>query len=290
MMFKRLGLLSLCLAFVLGCSSSKTYLRVPKNGLTEFLKPQAGKPTLISAHRGGGDYTGYPENCIESFAYLANKAAMIIECDIGLTKDSVLVMLHDDVLDRTTTGKGKLNAITYDYTQSLFLKDNAGTVTKFRMPTLEKVLRWGKGKVVYTLDVKRSVPFEKVVDMVHQTHTEDVSVIITYNAQDAAKVYKLDPNLMISVTIRNEAEYQRHHELGIPDNRMVAFVGTREPSTEHYQFLHQKGIPCILGTLGNLDKMAQAKGDQVYVNFAKNGADIMSTDRPLEMAEALKKK
>lgn len=288
MILKRLGLLSLCLAFVLGCGPSKTYLRVPKNGLAEFLKPEAGKPTLISAHRGGGDYPGYPENCIESFAYLANKAAMIIECDIGLTKDSVLVMLHDDILDRTTTGKGKLNGVTYDYTQTLFLKDNAGTLTKFRMPTLEKVLRWGKGKVIYTLDVKRSVPFEKVVDMVHQTHTEDISVIITYNAQDAAKVHKLDPNLMISVTIRNEAEYQRHHELGIPDNRMVAFVGTREPSAEHYQFLHQKGISCILGTLGNLDKMAQAKGDKVYVNFAKNGADIMSTDRALEMAEVLK--
>lgn len=288
MILKRLGLLSLCLAFVLGCGSSKTYLRVPKNGLAEFLKPEAGKPTLISAHRGGGDYPGYPENCIESFAYLANKAAMIIECDIGLTKDSVLVMLHDDILDRTTTGKGKLNGVTYDYTQTLFLKDNAGTLTKFRMPTLEKVLRWGKGKVIYTLDVKRSVPFEKVVDMVHQTHTEDISVIITYNAQDAAKVHKLDPNLMISVTIRNEAEYKRHHELGIPDNRMVAFVGTREPSAEHYQFLHQKGISCILGTLGNLDKMAQAKGDKVYLNFAKNGANIMSTDRALEMAEVLK--
>ncbi|OZI07073.1 glycerophosphodiester phosphodiesterase [Siphonobacter sp. BAB-5385] len=288
-MLTRFGLLAFCLAFLLGCAP-KTYLRVPKQGLSEYLKPEAGKPTLISAHRGGGDYPGYPENCLESFAYLAKQAAMIIECDIGLTQDSVLVMLHDDVLDRTTTGKGKLNAVSYAYTQSLHLKDNAGTTTKFRMPTLEQVLNWGKGKVIYTLDVKRTVPFEKVVDLIHRTHTEDNCVVITYNAQDAAKVYRLDPSLMISVTIRNEAEYNRHHDLGIPDNRMVAFVGTREPSAEHYAFLHKKGISCILGTLGNLDKMAQAKGDQVYVNFAKNGADIMSTDRPLEMAKALQKK
>ncbi|PQA60575.1 glycerophosphodiester phosphodiesterase family protein [Siphonobacter curvatus] len=288
-MLTRFGLLAFCLAFLLGCTP-KTYLRVPKQGLSEYLKPEAGKPTLISAHRGGGDYAGYPENCLESFAYLAKQAAMIIECDIGLTQDSVLVMLHDDALDRTTTGKGKLNAVSYAYTQSLHLKDNAGTTTKFRMPTLEQVLNWGKGKVIYTLDVKRTVPFEKVVDLIHRTHTEDNCVVITYNAQDAAKVYRLDPSLMISVTIRNEAEYNRHHDLGIPDNRMVAFVGTREPSAEHYAFLHKKGISCILGTLGNLDKMAQAKGDQVYVNFAKNGADIMSTDRPLEMAKALQKK
>ncbi|MFT4032739.1 MAG: glycerophosphodiester phosphodiesterase family protein [Siphonobacter sp.] len=276
-----------CLLLVLAGCTPKTYLHIPQNGLSAFLKP--GNPTRISAHRGGGDYPGYPENCIESFAYLANKASMIIECDIGLTKDSVLVMLHDDVLDRTTTGKGKLNAVTYEYTQTLFLKDNAGTTTKFRMPTLENVLRWGKGKVVFTLDIKRSVPFEKVIDMVHKTHTEDYAVIITYNAQDAAKVHKLDPNLMISVTIRNKEEYNRHHDLGISDNRMVAFVGVTEPSPEHYTFLHEKGIPCILGTLGNLDKMAQAKGNRLYLDFAKHGADIMSTDRPLEMAAALMK-
>lgn len=275
------------LLLLAGCAP-KTYLSVPKNGLESYLKP--GGKTFISAHRGGGDYAGYPENCIESFSYLARKAAMVIECDIGLTKDSVLVMLHDDVLNRTTTGTGKLNEVSYAYTRQLFLKDNAGTVTKYRMPTLEKVLNWGKGKVIYTLDIKRNVPFEKVVDLIHKTHTQDISVVITYNAQDAARVHQLDPNLMISVTIRNEAEYNRHHELGIPDNRMVAFVGTREPSVEHYAFLHKKGIPCILGTLGNLDKMAQARGDKVYLDFVKNGADIMSTDRPLEMAEALKKK
>ena len=34
---------------------------------------------------------------------------------------------------------------------------------------------------------------------------------------------------MISVTIRNHAEYDRLHELGVPDNRMVAFVGVKEP-------------------------------------------------------------
>lgn len=283
--------LFLGLAFGLITCSPKTYTKISTGGGPDFFsyKAQQG-PAKISAHRGGGDLKGYPENCIESFAYLAKQMPVIIECDIDLTKDSVLVMMHDATLDRTTTGTGKLIDKTYAELAPFRLEDNMGNVTPYKIPTLEQVLNWGKGKVAFTLDVKRNVSFEKVVNMVRKTGMGDYAAIITYNAQDAAKINKLDPNLMISVTIRNRAEYDRLHDLGIPDNRMVAFVGVKEPDAELYRFLHQKGIACILGTLGNLDKQAAAKGDQVYKQFAKNGADIMSTDRPLEVWNAVKQR
>ena len=277
---------------MLTACSPKTYTKVPANGAYDFFRYQSGQSNKqgiakISAHRGGGDLKGYPENCIESFAYLAKNIPVIIECDIDLTKDSVLVMMHDATLDRTTTGTGKLIDKTYAETRQYRLEDNAGNVTPYTIPTLEDVLRWGKNRVTYTLDVKRNVSFAKVVDMIHKTGAGDYVAIITYNAQDAALVHRLDPNLMISVTVRNRAEYDRLHDLGLPDNRMIAFVGVKEPDAELYQFLHQKGIACILGTLGNLDKQAIAKGDQVYRTFAENGADIMSTDRPLEVWKAV---
>ena len=278
------GLLVLSLA---GCSP-KTYTRVPAGKSADFFGYHPNQTPKISAHRGGGDLKGYPENCIESFAYLAKQMPVVIECDIDLTKDSVLVMMHDQTLDRTTTGTGKLIEKTYAELAPFRLEDNMGNLTPYKIPTLEQVLRWGKGKVTFTLDVKRNVSFDKVVDMVHRTGTGDYVAVITYNAPDAAKVHKLDPNLMISVTIRNRAEYDRLHDLGIPDNRMLAFVGVKEPDADLYQFLHQKGIACILGTLGNLDKQAAAKGDQVYKQFARNGADVMSTDRPLEVWQAVR--
>jgi glycerophosphoryl diester phosphodiesterase len=274
--------------FLITCSP-KTYVRIPTGGAYNYFSYRPNQPAKISAHRGGGDLKGYPENCIESFAYLARQLPAIIECDIDLTKDSVMVMMHDATLDRTTTGTGKLIDKTYAELAPYRLEDNMGNVTPYKIPTLEEVLRWGKNKVAFTLDVKRNVSFAKVVDMIHKTGADDYSCVITYNAQDAAKLNKLDPKLMISVTIRNQAEYDRLHELGVPDNRMVAFVGVKEPEPELYQFLHQKGIACILGTLGNLDKQAAAKGDQIYKTFAQNGADVMSTDRPLEIAKVLYK-
>ncbi|WP_333799066.1 glycerophosphodiester phosphodiesterase family protein [Phnomibacter sp.] len=276
------GLLFLAV-LTLGCSSSRKSSNTP----ADFFQYQPGKAAAISAHRGGGDYKGYPENCIESFAWLAAQMPVTIECDISMSKDSVLLMMHDDSYNRTTTGSGKISDSLFAYSQTLLLKDNMGNLTNFRIPTLEQVLAWGSNKVTYTLDVKRSVPFEKVVALVQQYKAHRYAAIITYNAQDAAKVHQLDKDVMISVTIRNEEEYNRHKALGIPDNRMIAFVGTREPNSVWLQTLHSKGIRCILGTLGNLDKMAAAKSDTLYQTWYKAGADMMSTDRPLEAWKAL---
>lgn len=279
--------------YVTACSPKTTPNRSAEK-TAEIFHYKPNQAPLISVHRGGGDLKGYPENCIESFAYVAGQIGTsahpaIIECDIDLTKDSVMVMMHDATLDRTTNGTGKLIDKTYAELDQYRLEDNLGNVTPYKIPTLENVLRWGKNRVSFTLDVKRNVSFAKVVEMIHKTGADAYSCVITYSAQDAAKLHQLDPNLMISVTIRNHDEYNRLHELGVPDNRMVAFVGVKEPDAELYQFLHQKGIATILGTLGNLDKQAAAKGDQVYETFAENGADMMSTDRPLEMARVLYK-
>lgn len=281
---------SLLLLLVVACQPvpQKAYIPVPRQGLIQFLKYSSGFKPMISSHRGGGDIPGYPENCIESFEYLASKIPNIIECDIEITKDSVLMMMHDNTLDRTTTGKGKIIAQNWDEMKDLKLKDNAGTITNFKIPTLEEVIKWGKNKVIYTLDVKRNTPYEKVVAMVKKLHAEDYCVIITYDVNQAKKVYELDPNLMISVTIRDAKEYERHQQAGIPDKNMIAFIGTREPTREFNNFLHQKGICTILGTLGNLDKMAVSKGDYLYKGFVNNGADILSTDRMIEAYEAIK--
>ena len=260
---------------------------------TERFRYVASRQPLISVHRGGGDLRGFPENCIESFDYVTGQierpnAPAVIECDIDLTKDSVLVMMHDATLDRTTTGTGKLIERTYAEVQQFKLEDNAGNPTAFRVPTLEETLNWGRKRgAMFTLDVKRNVSFANVIQQVRRTKTENNVAIITYTAKDAALVHQLAPDLMVSVTIRNEAEYDRLHELGIPDNRMFAFVGTRTPESSLYPFLHAKGIATILGTLGNLDKQAAAKGDALYKEWTTAGADMLSTDRPLEVVRAL---
>src|SRR5690606_5778549 len=92
---------------------------------------------LVSAHR-GGPYPGFPENSIEAFSNVVKYTPTIIELDVAMTKDGILVLMHDDKLDRTTTGKGLVSNATYEEIQQLFLKDDEGAITDFKVPTLEE--------------------------------------------------------------------------------------------------------------------------------------------------------
>ena len=254
--------------------------------LYHFLTYNENSYPLVSAHRGGPS-DGFPENAIPTFAEVASKMPAIIECDIAMTKDSVLVLMHDETLDRTTTGKGRVSNKTYEELKDLKLRDNNGELTNYRIPTLEDALQWGIGRVIYTLDVKRSVPYEKVIELIRKTKAETNSIIITYSANQAEVVNRLAPDLMISATIKNRDDLNRLSELSIPDTRLIAFVGTREPDTALYTMLRQHGIKSILGTIGNLDRSAEKAGYQLYADFIVRGADVLSTDRPFEAWKAL---
>ncbi|MFC0263842.1 glycerophosphodiester phosphodiesterase family protein [Fontibacter flavus] len=241
---------------------------------------------MVSAHR-GGPYPGFPENAIETFEHILKHTPSIIEFDVALTKDSVLVLMHDNTLDRTTSGKGKVIDHTFEEIRELFLVDNQGNETSFRVPTLDDALAWGKGKTLFTVDIKREVPFEMVVDAIKRYQAEPYAAVITYSVEAAKKMHRLHPELMLSVTIRNEEELQRFEESGIPVDRWIAFTGTSERPKEFNELLHEKGVFTILGVLGNLDRSAIARGDQIYVEFVEYGADILATDRPIEAAKAI---
>ncbi|MGO3306823.1 MAG: glycerophosphodiester phosphodiesterase family protein, partial [Sphingobacterium sp.] len=148
--------------------------------LYKFLTYSERRVPLISAHR-GGPTESYPENAIETFQHIATKMPVIIECDIALTRDSALVLMHDETLERTTTGKGKVNEHSLAEIKKLHLEDNDGTLTPFRVPTLEEALDWGVGKVIFTLDVKKNVPYNLVINEVRNAGAEAHAIIITYS-------------------------------------------------------------------------------------------------------------
>ena len=241
---------------------------------------------VLSAHR-GGPYPGYPENCIETFEHILSQYPSTLEVDVSITKDSVLILMHDWSLDRTTTGTGKVNDVLFAALDTLYLEDNNGNPTEFKIPTLEEALIWAKGRTVLNLDVKRGVPFKKVIDLVRKTETEANALIIVYSIDDGVKVNELDPDLMLSLAIRSEEELTRAKEAGIPMERVTAFTGTRLQKKKLYRMLHDEKVFTNVGTLGNLDKKAEAKGDHLYKRWEKLGIDIFATDRPLEVGKVL---
>ncbi|MFN7120276.1 MAG: glycerophosphodiester phosphodiesterase family protein [Saprospiraceae bacterium] len=248
---------------------------------------------MVSAHRGSGEYAGFPENALESFQYILMQTPAILEFDVAMTKDSTLILMHDNTLDRTTTCTGEVKNKTWEEIQSCYLEDNEGRKTPFKIPRYTDALQFIKGKAIATVDVKRGVPYEKIVKYIEAQHAEDYAAVITYNLADAQQVHRLNPNLMISVTIRNEQELQQTLDGGIHPKNILAFTGTREANPALYEKLHELGILTIFGTLGGHDekaeKMSKKRSAAMYRQFVRSGVDIVATDRPIEAAKAIRK-
>ena len=120
--------------------------------LQAYFRYAPDRPIVISGHR-GGMLDGYPENCIESFEKTLSYMESFFEIDPRLTKDGIIVLMHDETIDRTTTGKGKVSDYTYAELQQFNLVDRNGNVTAFKIPTLKECLEWSKGKTILNLDI-----------------------------------------------------------------------------------------------------------------------------------------
>lgn len=244
----------------------------------------------ISVHRGGKSIKDYPENCLETIKYVNDNMAAVYEIDIAKTKDDKLVLMHDNSIERTTTGSGLVKNMTYAELKSYNLVDDFGNETKFNAPLFSEVLEWSKANnVVLTVDIKRSVPQSEVIDAIKDAEAEDVCIIITYDLAQSKSAYKLAPNMMLSVTARNDKELDKILASGIPTKNMIAFIGTRLSDKSLFKRLHDNDILAMLGTLGNLDKRAAARGNDLYNQWLDLGIDVLATDRPFAVAEVLKK-
>lgn len=241
----------------------------------------------ISAHR-GGPMPGFPENCIETFENTLKHVPAMLEMDVSTSADGVLFLLHDNSLDRTTSGTGRADSKSWEYIRSLKLKDQDGELTAFSPPGLEDVLRWNQTQqAILYLDVKRGTSFEEVVELVQQYEAQPTVVVIVYNIQDAQRVHRIGPELTLSVNVRNEEELAWLRSSGIPLNKVHAFTGTSEKKPALYEALHEAGVWCILGTMGNLDSRAARMGDHFYQSLIQSGADILATDRPVQAGRAI---
>ncbi|MEL6789884.1 MAG: glycerophosphodiester phosphodiesterase family protein [Pseudomonadota bacterium] len=246
--------------------------------------------SLISAHR-AGRYPGYPENALDTAQYVSAQIPAIYEIDVATSRDGVLFLMHDDRLERTTTGTGLAKEADWSAIKSLKLEDDDGTVTAFNPPTLRAFLRWAKPRTLVQIDFKRSTRYEDVVDLVAKEGMQDRVIYIAYTLAQARKLHQLAPDAMISVSVDTISELNAVTAAGIPADRLLAFTGTRDPKPRLFRFLGQQDVEVIFGTLGGrdaLDKEIARTGDNsLYTELSRQGVDILATDRPLEAHAAL---
>lgn len=234
--------------------------------------------TQVAAHRGGPE-AGYAENAIPTFEHTLTQAPAWLEVDVTRTRDGELVLMHDDEVDRSTTGEGRVSSLTLAELQALHLRDQDGKVLDAHPNTLAEVLDWADGRTVLELDVKRSVSYEDVAEAVSEAGAMGRVVFITYSVDGASRLHRVAPEAMIYTTINSARDVDELERRGVPLSQIVAWTGNEEPDSALNTMLAARGVEVNFGTLGDWDRRFEREGAQ-YAAFAETGVQLISTDTP----------
>jgi glycerophosphoryl diester phosphodiesterase len=153
--------------------------------------------TQIFAHRGYS--ASFAENTMEAFVEAAKAGADGLELDVQLTKDGELVVIHDEKVDRTTSGNGFVKDFLYKEIRKL--NANKKGIKKEPIPALAEVLELLKtNKMLCNIELKNGlIPYEgmeeKVIQLVRTYGLMDRIIISSFNHYSIVYSYRLAPEI-----------------------------------------------------------------------------------------------
>jgi len=248
----------------------------------------------ISAHR-GQSADDQPENSIAAIEATGRAVpGAIVELDAVLTRDGGLVLMHDDSMDRTTTGHGKVADLTVAEIQAARLRAPDGTLTAAAPPTLAQALAAaGRVGAITSIDLKPADEAatlnlaRAVIAEVRRAGAADRVILITYSAETAREVAALAPEMMVSAGTKSIAALD-----GLNRPQILGWTGAGEPNPALWAQLKAAGVEAQFGTLGaagrRLDDRYAEDGDvSEYRDLYDQGVTIIATDTPLAVKGVL---
>jgi len=152
--------------------------------------------TLLGGHRGNPAH--HPENTMRSFRSAIAAGCDLIECDVHLSSDGRLVVIHDHTLERTTNGTGMVR----DHTAAELRRFDAGQGE--HIPLLQEVIELAIGKVGLVIEIKQ-VPIqypgleEKLVNMLRQLGAVAECAVVSFHHPSIRLLRDLEPKLQLGV-------------------------------------------------------------------------------------------
>ncbi len=268
-------------------------LNTQRTGNVRYLDNQ--KNILNIAHRGGLGLS--PENTIVSFQRAIKEGADILELDIRSTSDSILVLLHDETVDRTTNGKGKISELTLKEAKKL----NAGyrwtendslsfpfRALNIKIPTFDEFLTNFKDYKL-NIEIKQHDKFiaKKLCDYLKENQIEDNIVIGSFNDEVLDEFRYHCPDVAtspgrdeirtfygFSYIYLNKFYYPKSDIYQLPE-----FFGTTHVLTKRFvNAIKQKNIPIFVWTVNDPDEM------QRFIDLGVKG---IITDYPDRLSKIL---
>jgi len=261
--------LALVLVLVLGPAATKTQaasmfgtLRAP------------GDPAFIAGHR--GDRAEAPENTLPAVQRAFEGNMVFVEVDVRLSADGVPVLIHDETVDRTTNGTGRVDSLTLAELRRL----DAGSwysseYTGVTIPTLDEFLALlATSRTKAMIELKGVWPAEgiaAVAALVSEHGVGNRTVAASFEPETLQQLLAGAPDIPRLVLARElpkdaVAEVHAHHAIALVTNPTALAVA---PETVH--LLHDAGLGILLYTLNEQESWAEALA---------MGVDGIITDTP----------
>ena len=141
---------------------------------------ESWKTTQVIGHRGAAAY--FPENTLPGFEEAIKSGVAATECDIHLSREGEMVVMHDKTLDRTTSLTGEVAKTSWREMKA------AG------IPALADLTKLTKDRIVLVVEIKGGDGIEqKLVDHLNANDVRDQSIVFSFGKSHVAKTKQIDP-------------------------------------------------------------------------------------------------
>lgn len=277
------------------CAQQEQYASRAEKILAQINDPNSEYVVVIS-HR--GDWRNYPENSIPAIESVIRMGVDMMELDVKMTKDSVLILMHDKTIDRMTTGKGLVSDITYDSLMTFNMKraHNVATDT-IKVPTLREALLCCKDRILVNVD--HAYPYYKeIVELADELGVTGQVLMKGKSNLDKVNedMSKHETNLLYMPIIdinkpKGKALFAEYQDRGVvPMAYEVCWQYPGEEIDSCVAKILETGSkawvntlwPSLCGGYGNDDDAAFDAADpaDVYGQYLDMGFSMIQTDRP----------
>jgi glycerophosphoryl diester phosphodiesterase len=249
--------------------------------------PWTGKfPVLVIAHRG---FSGVaPENTIAAFKKAIDLGVDMIELDVHLSKDGQVVVIHDDTLNRTTNGKGKVANYTLNELKQLDAGSWFGNqFSGEKIPTLKEVLELTRGQMLLNIELKIGELgqytmmdlTDRSLQEVEKTGVLNQVIFASFAPSAIDRIIGKNPKIPVALIYNQSWTFPQEVTGGrsIP----VLSCSGKVLTQTNISKTHQRGMKVIAWTLNTEEHMQ---------HFLNMGVDGIVTDYPDRLIKILQKR
>ena len=246
--------------------------------------PACGR-LMVAAHR--GYRAEHPENSLAALRAAVLVGAEFVEVDLRHTRDEVLVIVHDDTVNRTTDGAGRVNELTWAEIQAVNLKGgDPGNPESSKVPLFSRALELAREESIMLYVDQKTERWDLVLAEIHAGGYYN-ETLVRDDAGVLAQMTEADEHLLVMPPIGSVAELEGV-QAALP-GLMIVEIGLYSADTELTAAIKGHGLKVQQDVMATGDLLALGGDYSGWKTFVDAGVQLLQTDLPHLLVPAIRR-